>query len=73
MVLGMLFTVLLAGGCARPYHWYRCGGCVNYEYCPPAPLPYTFYDGCPTPVSNAYHELLGSRLEVSAKRGDGGF
>jgi hypothetical protein len=39
--------LLLAGGCASAYHAYPCGS-VPYCYCPPAPLPYASYCGCPT-------------------------
>ncbi|MEX0702598.1 MAG: hypothetical protein WD069_10930 [Planctomycetales bacterium] len=50
-----LTALLAAGGCAPQYHWYRGGGCcVGYGYCPPAPLPYTSYSGCPTPVASGY-------------------
>lgn len=55
LALGLVAAAALILGCARQYHWYRCGcDCVNYHYCPPAPLPYTPYCTCPTPVANSY-------------------
>lgn len=61
IALVLLLAITLIVGCARQYHWYRCGcDCVNYHYCPPAPLPYSPYCGCPTPVSSSYHRLLPS-------------
>lgn len=55
IVLGVLLTIALVVGCAQQYHSYRCGcDCVNYNYCPPAPLPNSPYCSCPTPISNAY-------------------
>ena len=54
-VLGALLAITIVAGCARQYHWYRCGcDCVNYNYCPPAPLPYAPYCSCPTPIANQY-------------------
>ncbi len=48
--VGLLFLTL---GCASAYHSYRCASsCIPYHYCPPAPLPYTMYCGCPTPVAS---------------------
>ena len=55
-LVGRLFSVtLLAGisGCATAYHQYP-SGCVSYGYCPPAPLPYATYSGCPTPVATTF-------------------
>lgn len=55
----LLLAIALVIGCARQYHWYDCGcDCVNYRYCPPAPLPYSPYCSCPTPVSSSYNRLL---------------
>jgi len=42
--------LLVTGGCASAYHAHPCG-CVPYCYCPPAPLPYASYCGCPTPLA----------------------
>ena len=54
-VLGILLAIALIIGCARQYHWYRCGcGCVDYRYCPPAPLPFTSYCNCSTPIADSY-------------------
>lgn len=59
IALWAFLTITLIVGCARQYHWYRCGcGCVNYNYCPPAPLPYTPYCSCPTPIANSYQREL---------------
>lgn len=59
MMVGTLLGVVLIVGCARQYHWYRCGcDCVNYNDCSPVPLPHTPYCSCPTPVSNSFHGLL---------------
>lgn len=53
--LSLLLAMALVIGCARQYHLYDCGcGCVNYRYCPPAPLPYAPYDSCPTPIATCY-------------------
>jgi hypothetical protein len=55
IALGTLLATTIIFGCARQYHWYRCGcNCVNYNYCTPGPLPYTPYCGCPTPIANSY-------------------
>ena len=55
IALCALLAIAIIAGCARQYHWYRCGcDCVNYNYCPPAPLPYTPYCSCPTPIANQY-------------------
>ena len=55
IALWALLAIALIVGCARQYHWYRCGcDCVNYNYCPPAPLPYTPYCSCPTPIATSY-------------------
>ena len=55
IVLCGLLAIAIIAGCAQQYHWYRCGcDCVNYNYCPPAPLPYTPYCSCPTPIANRY-------------------
>jgi hypothetical protein len=71
MALGMLVAMALIVGCARQYHWYRCGcDCVNYNYCPPAPLPYSPYCSCPTPVSSSYHRLLQSEPTAAASPDD---
>lgn len=42
-------------GCAAGYHAYP-DGCVPYTYCVPAPLPYTQYSSCPTPIAARYLE-----------------
>ena len=56
-------AVLSAAGCAQQYHWYQGGNCCTpYSYCPPAPLPYTPYHGCPTPIASSY---VGSVHTVS--------
>ena len=48
-------VALSAGGCAQQYHWYQGGRCCTpYTYCHPAPLPYTPYHGCPTPIASSY-------------------
>lgn len=48
----VVFASLLAGGCAHCRH--SCDNvCIPYDYCPPAPLPYTTYCACPTPVAAA--------------------
>ncbi|MEI6502756.1 MAG: hypothetical protein WCP21_17240 [Armatimonadota bacterium] len=50
--------LLLCVGCAPAYHSYQCDcSCLPYGYCPPAPLPYTTYCGCPTPVASSYSDL----------------
>jgi hypothetical protein len=51
---------LLPVGCAPAYHAYRpgCYGCIEYGYCPPSPLPYTSYGGCPTPVASGYADRV---------------
>ena len=47
--------LLLTVGCAPAYHSYRCAcSCIPYDYCPPAPLPYTTYCACPTQVASCY-------------------
>ena len=59
IALWVLSTITLVVGCARQYHWYRCGcGCVNYNYCPAAPLPYTPYCSCPTPIAKTYQRQM---------------
>jgi hypothetical protein len=40
-------------GCASAYLDYPCG-CVEYGYCPPPPLAYTAYSGCPSPLAALY-------------------
>jgi hypothetical protein len=45
--------VIVLSGCARAHDQYRWG-CITYGYCPPAPLPYASYCGCPTPLAEAY-------------------
>lgn len=48
--VGLLFLTV---GCAPAYHAYRSEcSCVPYDYCPPAPLPYTTYCGCPTQMAS---------------------
>ena len=48
--VGLLFLTV---GCAPAYHSYRPAcSCIPYDYCPPAPLPYPLYCGCPTPVAS---------------------
>jgi hypothetical protein len=50
--VGLLF---LTAGCAPAYHSYQCASHgIPYDYCPSAPLPYTLYCGCPTPVASCY-------------------
>jgi hypothetical protein len=51
--LSLLALLLGAIGCAAAYHDYPCG-CPPYGYCPPSPLPYTVYCGCPTPAAMHY-------------------
>ncbi|MBI1903690.1 MAG: hypothetical protein HY000_36310 [Planctomycetes bacterium] len=51
----VMLAALSAAGCAPQYHWYSnpcC--CIPYDYPPAAPLPYTTYCGCPTPVASCY-------------------
>lgn len=48
--LSILLVLVSVAGCAADYHRYSCSG-VSYDYCPPAPLPYTVYCGCPTPAA----------------------
>lgn len=43
-------SLLGLSGCAGAYHAYP-DGCVQYGYCPPRPLAYTAYHGCPTPIA----------------------
>ena len=53
-------AAVIAGGCAQQYHCYRDGPCcTGYSYCTPAPLPYTPYRGCPTPVASSYVGRVG--------------
>ena len=52
-----LLAVLALSGCAPAYNSYR-DGCVPYNHCPPPPLPYTSYSGCPTPVAERYADRL---------------
>jgi hypothetical protein len=60
--LGVLLVVVLIVGCAQQYHWYDCGcGCVNYNYCPPGPLPYSPYCTCPTPIAESYRFKAGQQ------------
>ncbi len=42
-------------GCAPSYHDYPCG-CVPYDYCVPAPLPFREFSDCdcPTPIASQY-------------------
>lgn len=40
-------------GCATAYRDYPCG-CLEYGYCPPPPLAYTAYSGCPSPLAATY-------------------
>jgi hypothetical protein len=68
VALGMLLAMALIFGCARQYHWYRCGcDCVNYNYCPPTPLPYSPYCSCPTPISSSYHRTLQGASSAEAQ------
>jgi hypothetical protein len=61
--------LLLTVGCAPAYHAYRCDcSCLPYAYCPPAPLPYTTYCGCPTPVASCYANRAVPRESL---RGEG--
>jgi hypothetical protein len=53
--VGLLAFATLGGCCCRWVHCYR-GGCVPYDYVAPAPLPYTTYCGCPTPIAQEYRE-----------------
>lgn len=48
-LLSLLLILVGVAGCAADYHRYTCP-CVRYRYCPPAPLPYTVYGGCPSPA-----------------------
>jgi hypothetical protein len=52
--LGCLSAVCFTG-CAAAYHAYP-NGCVPYSYHAPAPLPYTQYSNCPTPIAARYFE-----------------
>ena len=52
-----LLAVLALSGCAPAYNSYS-DGCVPYNHCPPPPLPYTSYSGCPTPVAERYADRL---------------
>jgi hypothetical protein len=62
-------AVLSAAGCAQQYHWYQGGDCCTpYSYCPPAPLPYAPYYGCPTPIASSY---VGSAHTVSRSNSTG--
>ena len=45
--------LVAAMGCAAAYHDYPCG-VVPLDYCPPAPLPYTGFSNCPTPIAQEY-------------------
>lgn len=45
-------------GCAAGYHAYP-HGCVPYADEPPAPLPYTQYSTCPTPIASRYFQQHG--------------
>lgn len=68
IALGTLLTIALVVGCARQYHWYRCGcDCVDYNYCPPAPLPYTPYCTCPTPIAESYQHQVSTGQNPVAK------
>ena len=63
VLFGGLASLMLAGGCAHQYHWYQADGCCpQYEYCAPAPLPYSTYCGCPTPFAR-YHSTPVSVLQ----------
>jgi hypothetical protein len=60
---GVVVCVALAAltvGCAPAHHSHRdrCH-CIEYGYCPPAPLPYTTYCGCPTPVAAGHARGVG--------------
>ena len=58
--IGCLFVALATvavSGCAAAYHAYA-DGCVPYEYCPPAPLPYACYQACPTPVAACHRTAV---------------
>ena len=48
-----VMTLIFVAGCATAYHKYPCG-CVPLDYCPLAPLPYTQYDRCPTPIAQEF-------------------
>jgi hypothetical protein len=57
--LFLLAVPVSVSGGAAAYHDYACG-CPPYGYCPPSPLPYTGYCGCPTPAALHYgHEPFG--------------
>ena len=69
--LGALLSIALIVGCARQYHWYECGcSCVNYNYCPPGPLPYSSYHSCPTPVAKSYRFEAGQQVAGEATSED---
>ena len=70
LALALLLASALIVGCAEQYHWYRCGcDCVNYQYCPPRPLPYSPYCSCPTPISHSYHQRLQEGQTASTEAG----
>jgi hypothetical protein len=48
--LSSLAAAILAAGCATAYHDYP-RGCVPLNYCAPPPLPYRYYQACPTPLA----------------------
>jgi hypothetical protein len=61
-------TTLLTTGCGPAYHSYS--GCyVNCRYCPPAPLPWSYFEGCPC-HGNAASMYLARASEQVAKLPD---
>lgn len=38
----------------RTRYQFSPSGCVRLDYCPPAPLPYSGYSACPTPIAMQY-------------------
>lgn len=62
--LALLAMLVGDSGCAPGYHQCICP-CIRYRYCPPAPLPYMVYGGCPTPAVAQYRNRQDRAEQVS--------
>jgi hypothetical protein len=51
-LLALVVVSQLPHGCAHSCCFTPCDACIPYGYCPPAPLAYSGYCGCPTPVAS---------------------
>lgn len=58
---GILLMAAIFVGCAPQYHKYA--DCVPYNHCPQPPLPYTTYDGCPTPLAERFAQEHATPIE----------